>query len=226
MSILSLAIRRIKSMILRAGVRRTSEQGGRQFVQTTSRSGEPRDGVEHLQDYGLASRPHEGAEGVVLSLAGTECHKVVIAVADRRYRLTGLKTGEVAIYDDLGQSVRLMREGIAIETAQSLTLQAESVDMTADKSFSISAHTVDMCASAINLNAPTVTTTGMVTAAGVVSTPTVALESLTYTGAAGSALTLDAPLNVTKELTIGGIAFSSHEHPETDSVTGPPQGGQ
>lgn len=38
-------------------------------------------------------------------------------VADRRYRLQGLKTGEVALYDDIGQCVHLTRGGILIKGA-------------------------------------------------------------------------------------------------------------
>ncbi|TKV19105.1 baseplate assembly protein, partial [Citrobacter sp. TBCS-14] len=36
-------------------------------------------------------------------------------VSDRRYRMKGLKTGEVAIYDDQGQSVTLTRAGIVVD---------------------------------------------------------------------------------------------------------------
>jgi len=36
-------------------------------------------------------------------------------VSDRRYRLTGLAEGEVALYDDLGHKVHLAREGIVID---------------------------------------------------------------------------------------------------------------
>ncbi|EFB6788059.1 hypothetical protein FPG81_19955 [Escherichia coli] len=38
-------------------------------------------------------------------------------VSDRRYRLKGLQTGEVAVYDDQGQSVTLTREGIVVDGA-------------------------------------------------------------------------------------------------------------
>ena len=38
-------------------------------------------------------------------------------LSDRRYRLKGLQTGEVAVYDDQGQSVTLTREGIVVDGA-------------------------------------------------------------------------------------------------------------
>lgn len=48
---------------------------------------------------------------------GDRSHAVVVTVSDRRYRLKGLQTGEVAVYDDQGQSVTLTREGIVVDGA-------------------------------------------------------------------------------------------------------------
>ena len=44
-------------------------------------------------------------------------HAVAVTVSDRRYRIRSLKQGEVAIYDDLGQSVTLTRTGIVVNGA-------------------------------------------------------------------------------------------------------------
>jgi phage baseplate assembly protein V len=76
-----------------------------------------RDGVERFQNYGHTSNPHPGAEGVMVSVGGNQDHGIVIAVDDRRYRLTGLAEGETALYDDLGQKVYLTRNGIVIDGA-------------------------------------------------------------------------------------------------------------
>ncbi|MFV2291099.1 baseplate assembly protein, partial [Escherichia coli] len=46
--------------------------------------------------------------------AGDRSHGVVVVVADRRYRLKGLRRGEVALYDDQGQSVVLTRSGLVV----------------------------------------------------------------------------------------------------------------
>ncbi len=48
-------------------------------------------------------------------------------MSDRRYRLKGLQTGEVAVYDDQGQSVTLTREGIVVDGAETSTLPVYSV---------------------------------------------------------------------------------------------------
>ena len=76
-----------------------------------------RDQVERFQQYGVTSVPHAGAECVTLSVGGNTDHPVVINVDDRRYRMRGLKTGEMAIYDDQGMSVHLTRGGIVIRGA-------------------------------------------------------------------------------------------------------------
>ncbi|HAV9431290.1 TPA: baseplate assembly protein [Escherichia coli] len=73
--------------------------------------------LEHLEPYGFTARANSGAEAVVLFPDGDRSHAVVVTVSDRRYRLKGLQTGEVAVYDDQGQSVTLTREGIVVDGA-------------------------------------------------------------------------------------------------------------
>lgn len=88
-----------------------------QALQVRMLAGEVKDSVEHLEPYGYTSHPHAGAEGVAVFPGGDRSHGVVIVVADRRYRMQGLKPGEVALHDDLGQCVHLTREGIVIKGA-------------------------------------------------------------------------------------------------------------
>lgn len=100
------------------------DSGPLQRLQVEAMAGEVIDGAERVQDYGFASHPHPGAEAVLNFAAGRRNHPLVIAVADRRYRLKGLEAGEVAIHDDLGQVVHLTRDGIRIETPLDLTVDA------------------------------------------------------------------------------------------------------
>lgn len=114
--LLSPVWRRMRLLISR-GVLKMSEDGkGLQEVQVTLLGDSPA-WAERFQQYGLTSVPHGGAEAVVASVGGARAHLVALAVDDRRYRMASLKTGEVAIYDDLGQSVHLTREGIVIKGA-------------------------------------------------------------------------------------------------------------
>ncbi|GFZ80715.1 hypothetical protein GCM10011497_06490 [Elstera cyanobacteriorum] len=106
--------RRAGRMIARGIIGVTRLIKGRQVAQTGRYAEETRDDTEVFQDYGFASRPHPGAEAVVVALAGDASHQIIIAVEDARYRFGPLKTGEVALYDDQGQHVYLYRDGIRV----------------------------------------------------------------------------------------------------------------
>lgn len=126
--------RGLKMMIGRAIVRLVEEVGGEQLMQVDGLAEETLDGVPRAQDYGFVSRPLPGAGGILLSLGGMRGQSVVIAVGDRRYRLTGLVDGEVAMHDDQGQKVHFKRDEILIETPFKVTVQGgEEVTVTADK---------------------------------------------------------------------------------------------
>lgn len=79
-------------------------------------AGEDMENREVMHDYGFTSRAHAGAEVVYGCLAGNRSRSVVLRIADARYRIP-VEDGEVAIYDDLGQSVHLTRDGIVIKGA-------------------------------------------------------------------------------------------------------------
>jgi phage baseplate assembly protein V len=82
-------------------------------AQLTGFDGETLQGVEVFGQYGFDSRPLDGAEAIGLALGGSRDHTVIIASADRRYKIS-LESGEVAIHDDQGQKVHLKRTGIEV----------------------------------------------------------------------------------------------------------------
>lgn len=108
--------RRMRLLVSRGVLQMSKDEAGLQEVQVTLQGDEPA-WAERFQQYGLTSVPHGGAEAVVASVGGARAHLVALVVDDRRFRMGSLKTGEVAIYDDLGQSVHLTREGIVIKGA-------------------------------------------------------------------------------------------------------------
>lgn len=68
-------------------------------------------------------------------LDGDRSHGIVLVIADRKYRMKGMREGEVSIKDDLGQSVHLTRDGIVVkgaglpmlfEDTPSITFKADS----------------------------------------------------------------------------------------------------
>ena len=71
-----------------------------QVLQVQGLAAETLDGVERVQQYGLTAHPHPGAECVMLAVGGMRQHPIVVAVDDRRYRVTDLAQGEVCLYTD------------------------------------------------------------------------------------------------------------------------------
>lgn len=109
--------RAVANMLSRGTVVLVDSNGKMQKVQMNLLSGEGKVDMEHFEPYGYTSNPHPGAEGLAQFLSGSRSHGVVAVIGDRRYRLQGLQSGEVALHDDLGQKVYLTRQGIVIDGA-------------------------------------------------------------------------------------------------------------
>ncbi|HEE0121342.1 TPA: phage baseplate assembly protein [Citrobacter gillenii] len=115
MSVMQSLQRQLLGLIGRAVVKSINAASKCQMIDVELLAGQPKAGIEHLEPYGFTSRAKAGAEAVVLFPDGDRSHAVAITVSDRRYRMKGLKTGEVALYDDQGQSVTLTRAGIVVD---------------------------------------------------------------------------------------------------------------
>lgn len=109
--------RRLGNMLARGSVVAANGAGKMRTLQIRMMSDETKDNVEHFEPYGFTSEPIQGAEHVTAFFDGDRSHGVTLVVADRRYRLQGLKAGEMAIFDDQGQKVYLTRTGIVIDGA-------------------------------------------------------------------------------------------------------------
>ncbi len=134
----------------RAVVHAADASKGMQTLQIEALAEEVMDAAEHVQEYGFASHPLPGAEAVITFGGGRRNHPIVLAVADRRYRLQALEAGEVALYDDQGQTVVLTRDGIAVTTDLTLTVTAREIAIEATETVAITA------GQAISLTAPDV----------------------------------------------------------------------
>ncbi|WP_313430919.1 phage baseplate assembly protein V [Pseudomonas sp.] len=89
-----------------------------QGLQMRLTADEVKDGMEHFEPYGFTSNPHPGAEGLAAFLGGDRSHGVVICVSDRRFRLQGLESGEVALHTDEGDVLHFKRgRVIEVQTA-------------------------------------------------------------------------------------------------------------
>lgn len=137
--------RRLALMVSRAVVTLVSDAAKMQTLQVSILDGETLEGAEHWQSYGFTAVPHAGAEALLLSVGGHRAHSVVVSCGDRRYRLTGLQGGEVAIYTDEKDKIHLKRgRKIEVET-MTLTIKA---------------------AQSVGYDTPVITTTGRIVAQG------------------------------------------------------------
>lgn len=124
---------RVQLMIGRAVVNLVNDATRLQGLQVSLLADEVRGDVERFQQYGFTSVPHPGAEAVAVSVAGSRDHVLVLAVDDRRYRLTGLADGEVALYTDEGDRIVIRRGGtIEVQAATKVRLVTPLVECTGD----------------------------------------------------------------------------------------------
>lgn len=127
----------IGGMIARAVLALVDAGKKMQSVQLRITAGETKGGLEHFEPYGYTSNPKPGAEGLVLFLGGDRSHGVVICLADRRYRLKGLKPGEVAIYSDEGDSVVLRRGRVMEVTTETFRLNTARCELNATEGIAL-----------------------------------------------------------------------------------------
>lgn len=102
---------RVANLLARAVLRRVDDSQDLQQLQVDALDGETRDAVERFQQYGFTSVPEDGAEAAVLFVGGHRDHGIAVAVDDRRHRLKGLASGEVALYHKDGARVLLKANG-------------------------------------------------------------------------------------------------------------------
>ncbi|WP_163371083.1 phage baseplate assembly protein domain-containing protein [Endozoicomonas acroporae] len=119
--------RRLARKILTGIVRLSYDDTGLQTLQVTFKSGDTWEKIPRYQNYGFTHRPKKGAQAVGLFI--DEDNGLVVAVDDRRYRLQGLKEGEVAMYDDLGNKVVLGREGLEMVAVTRLAITSPQTEL-------------------------------------------------------------------------------------------------
>lgn len=106
---------RLANMLARGVVTAADGSTKLRTLQAKLLAGEVKDRLEHFEPYGFTSEVKPGAEALAMFFDGDRSHGVIMQVADRRYRMKGMQSGEVAVYDDLGQCVYLTRAGIVVK---------------------------------------------------------------------------------------------------------------
>jgi len=125
MQLLNSILNRIRLLTRLAVLTLTDSSGGIQIVQVKTGTDETLTDIEHREPYGFTSRPHKGADAIVVAFGGNISHSLALMISDRRNRLKDLAEGEVALFDDQGQSIVLRRSGIEITTALGCTINGD-----------------------------------------------------------------------------------------------------
>jgi phage baseplate assembly protein V len=135
----------IKNILVRGTLSLVDGLKKLQELQVKLLAGEIKDGMEHFEPYGYTANAHAGAEVLAGFFGGNRSHGVVICVADRRFRLQGLKSGEVALYTDEGDKLHFKRGRVIEIETMTLKVKAET---------------------AVEFDTPEIRTTGKIVSAG------------------------------------------------------------
>jgi len=125
---------RVMSMIARAVINSLSDtDGGYQNGQVSILDNEVRDNTARLQEYGFTSVPLQGADAVIVFVGGNRDHGLIIATDDARYRLQGMKNGEIALYTDEGDHIYFKRgKIIEIKCGSEVDINCPTVKFSGD----------------------------------------------------------------------------------------------
>lgn len=131
--------RRVMMSIGRGRITLVDDSGPVQKIQARFGPLEIIDGMPAPHDYGFTSNPPPGSDMLASFVNGNRSSGVAVSIGSQEFRLKNLASGEVAIYDSLGQSVHLTRAGIVINGAglpliitgaPSVTIDSAAVHMT------------------------------------------------------------------------------------------------
>ena len=115
MTALNRLVANVQSMVQRVIVRLIDDDAHTQFFQTEGLAEHPDDDVEHHQPYGFTSHPPPGSTALLLAVGGDASHPVAVNAFHPDKRPTGLKEGEVGLYDHEGRLLLLVKAGASPE---------------------------------------------------------------------------------------------------------------
>jgi len=116
--------RKVRQLFTRGVVSLIDSATLMQTVQVELLDGEVLDNVEHFEGYGMTAHAPADREGLAVSLNGRRSHTLVLAIANRNFRLKNLAEGEVAFYTDEGDVIHFKRGNeILIDSFKKVTMK-------------------------------------------------------------------------------------------------------
>lgn len=116
-----------------------NDSGLVQMHQVKLTGNDVRDNTARVVEYGFTSMPKPGCQALLIFVAGDRSNGVIVGTNDETARLKNLEPGEVAIYDDQGQTIWIKRGGIEIDGAGKPILihNTPTITMKADTSITL-----------------------------------------------------------------------------------------
>lgn len=163
---------RIYNMIVRGTIKIVNDATKIQQMQNTLLAGEVKDGIECYQWYGFTSVPLPGMETAVVFCGGDRSNGIIVAVGDRKFRLKDLKGGEVALYTDEGDYLKLARN-------RKIQVSTLHLEVNAVEDISYKTKTLNIEASnSVNITTPIVNASKDIKAGGDVSDKTSTMQAM------------------------------------------------
>lgn len=198
------ALNRIRKAF-RAVLTRVNSAGQVQTVQARGLAGEQIQDNELFQHYGFTSNPLPGTMAVILPLGGKTSHGVIIATENAAYRLTGLESGEVALYTDEGAKIVLKRGRIIDVECDTYRVTCKQYEVNAEKK--------------ADFNTPMVTASEQVTAQNkITGNGGMAIQGGTGTTFEGNIGQTGGSYTTDGDVKAGAISLTGHHH--IDSMGG------
>lgn len=133
--------RRVLMMVTRGRVTTGNDSGAVQMLQIKLNADHVRDNTPRLAEYGFTSMPPNGSDVVLVFIAGDRSNGVIVATGHQASRMKNLQPGEVAIFDNQGQSIYLTQAGIVINGAGLPITVNNTSKMTINAATEIDLHT-------------------------------------------------------------------------------------
>lgn len=117
----------VRAMLRRASILQVDDSGDRQLLDASGFKNDLPRKVARIQDFGLASNPPAGAEGVLACLGGRSDRAVFLGGEHKDYRPRGIPAGGTTIYDANGQAISFVQDNIRIVGTQTVTISAPTI---------------------------------------------------------------------------------------------------
>jgi phage baseplate assembly protein V len=114
----------LRTMLRRAAIAAVNDAGAQQLVDVTGLAAEKLKAIVRIQDFGFASNPPAGGNGLIVCPGGRSDKAMFFGGEHPNYRPKNLPVGAVEVYDALGQYLGFLPSGVTLKCAKPLTIVA------------------------------------------------------------------------------------------------------